>query len=303
MISAKVIADSINPRGTRIITFELVYPRIIHGEFMTHRRFSRNAASSRAIPVSTMLDLIEKDPAMPVHWGKNQPGMQAKEELDAVNKAAIQALWLEACKQAVSIARVMNDIGGHKQVVNRITEPFQHMRTVMTTTDTANWYWLRDHEDADPTIHALATAMRAAQDASVPTRLKHGEWHMPYVTQDFYLNKQSFTTTKYSEEYSDEYESDITVQEALMISASCCAQASFRKADTSLEKAETVFKRLIDSEPVHASPVEHQAMCFDDTYYWPEGVTHRDKEGVYWSGNFKDWIQYRQLIPNNAKHG
>lgn len=293
MISAKVIADSINPRGTRIITFELVYPRIIHGEFMTHRRFSRNAASSRAIPVSTMLDLIEKDPAMPVHWGKNQPGMQAKEELDAVNKAAIQSLWLEACKQALSIARVMNDIGGHKQVVNRITEPFQHMRTVMTTTDTVNWYWLRDHEDADPTIHALATAMRAAQDASEPVRLMYGQWHLPYVR----VSKCGVQL------YMDENSQLITLQEALMISASCCAQASFRKADTSLEKAETVFKRLIDSEPVHASPVEHQAMCFDDTYYWPEGVTHRDKEGVSWSGNFKDWIQYRQLIPNNAKHG
>lgn len=301
MISAKVIADSINPRGTRIITFELVYPRIIHGEFMTHRRFSRNAASSRAIPVSTMLDLIEKDPAMPVHWGKNQPGMQAKEELDAVNKAAIQALWLEACKQAVSIARVMNDIGGHKQVVNRITEPFQHMRTVMTTTDTANWYWLRDHEDADPTIHALATAMRAAQDASEPTRLMHGEWHMPYLTT--LRNRYGDIGYFPKPENPDDYVEGVTVQEALMISASCCAQASFRKADTSLEKAETVFKRLIDSEPVHASPVEHQAMCFDDTYYWPEGVTHRDRDGVYWSGNFKDFIQYRQLIPNNAKHG
>ena len=88
-----------------------------------------------------------------------------------------------------------------------------------------------------------------------------------------------------------------------MISASCCAQASFRKANASLEKAEDVYGRLIESEPVHASPVEHQAMCFDNTYYWPEGVTHRDRRGTYWSGNLRDWIQYRQLIPNNAKLG
>jgi len=295
MISAKIIADSINPRGVRITTYELIYPRIIHGEFMTHRQFSRNAASSRAIPVKAMLDLIEKDPAMPVHWGMNQPGMQAEKELDENAKEAVKALWLEAARQAVSIARVMDDMKVHKQVVNRITEPFQHMRTVMTTTEKANWYWLRDHKDADPTIAALAYAMKVAEEASIPLSLKRGEWHIPYVGT-------GLSKIDGSRIYYDENHNQIPIKQALKISASCCAQASFRKADTSLEKAETVFSRLIESEPVHASPVEHQAMCFDDKYYWPEGVTHRDKEGVYWSGNFRDWIQYRQLIPNNAKH-
>lgn len=296
MISAKIIADSINPRGTRITTFELVYPRIIHGEFMTHRQFSRNAASSRAIPVSAMIDQIEKDPAMPVHWGKNQPGMQANEELDDNAKKAVQDLWLEGCKQAVSIARVMNSMGAHKQVVNRVTEPYQHMRTVMTATELNNWYWLRDHGDADPTIHALASAMRQAQDESYPINLLYGEWHLPYV-------HTGICKLSGSQIYYDENHDQISLEQAQMISASCCAQASFRKADTSLEKAESVFKRLIESEPVHASPVEHQALCFDESYYWPVGVTHRDRSGVYWSGNLRDWIQYRQLIPNNAKLG
>jgi hypothetical protein len=300
MISAKIIADSINPRGVRITTYELIYPRIIHGEFMTHRQFSRNAASSRAIPVKAMLDLIEKDPAMPVHWGMNQPGMQAEKELDENTKEAVKALWLEAARQAVSIARVMDDMKVHKQVVNRITEPFQHMRTVMTTTEKANWYWLRDHKDADPTIAALAYAMKVAEEASEPEYLEIGQWHVPYVKTEIWYNRDF--TPKSLQSYYDENGVEITLEQALKISASCCAQSSFRKAETSLEKAENVFSRLIESEPVHASPVEHQAMCFDDRYYWPDGVTHRDKEGVYWSGNFRDWIQYRQLIPNNAKH-
>lgn len=133
-ISAKVICDSISPDGIRITTMELEYPRIIHSELMTHRVFSRNSASSRAIPVSKVIELVESNPAMPVHWGKNQPGMQAKEELDPINKEAVRQLWLEAAKQAISIARVMNDLGAHKQVINRILEPFQHMKVVVTST-------------------------------------------------------------------------------------------------------------------------------------------------------------------------
>ncbi len=292
-VSAKIIADSINPRGVRITTFELNYPRIIHAELLTHRVFSRNSASSRAIPVATVINLVENDPAMPVHWGKNQPGMQAKEELDEVTKAGVQGLWLEASKQAVSIAKVMSDMKAHKQVVNRILEPFQHMKVVLTMTERENWYLLRDHVDADPTIHELARKMKEAEDASTPNRLTFGQWHLPYVRTS-HCGLQLFM---------DETGELISLEQAQMISASCCAQVSYRKQDGSLEKAETVFKRLIDSEPVHASPVEHQAMCFDNTYYWPDGVTHRTRDGTYWSGNLRDWIQYRQLIPGNAKQG
>jgi thymidylate synthase ThyX len=83
MISAKIIADSISESeyGDRITTFELEYPRFIHGELMTHRLFSRNAASSRAIPINKMMDQVLTAPAMPVEWGLNKSGMQAEEML------------------------------------------------------------------------------------------------------------------------------------------------------------------------------------------------------------------------------
>ena len=297
-VSAKVIADSINPRGVRITTFELNYPRIIHAELLTHRVFSRNSASSRAIPVATVINLVENDPAMPVHWGKNQAGMQASEELNDLDKVAVQGLWLEACKQAVSIAKIMDGIKAHKQVINRITEPYQHMKVVVTATSYENWFWLRANKEADPTIAALAGEMKTAYDESKPTELRYGEWHMPYVNTAF---KYADNNPRGTQVFLDENDKEITTEEALMISASCCAQTSYRKTDGTLEKAELVFKRLIESEPVHASPVEHQAQCFDDSYYWPVGVTHRDRQGIYHSGNFKDWLQYRQLIPNNAK--
>lgn len=297
-IKAKIICDSINPRGTRITTYELEYPRFVHSEMLTHRMFSRNCASSRAIPVKTMLELIEANPAMPVHWGKNQPGMQASEELDENSKESAKGLWLQAMKEATSIARVMNGISAHKQVVNRLTETFQHMKVVVTATEYNNWFWLRAHTDADPTIAELAYKMKEEYEKSTPLKLQYGEWHLPYVNRMVCEDGLIYT---------DSDGEVLSVEDARMISASSCAQTSYRKNDESLEKAKAVFKRLIESEPVHASPVEHQAMCFCEPYGdedgWPEGVTHKGREGTYWSGNFRDWIQFRQLIPNNVKAG
>lgn len=300
-ISAKVIKDSINPQGVRITTLELEYPRIIHAELLVHRVFSRNSASSRAIPVNKMIEMIESNPAMPVHWGKNQPGMQAREELSELDKEAVKALWLESARQAVSIARVMNSIGAHKQVINRILEPFQHMKVVLTSTEWNNWDWLRLHEDADPTIQALAVEIKKARDESTPILLKPNEWHMPYVKseKDGRTGKQFFTTADNDEEYGEV----LTVETALKISSSCCAQVSYRKADDTLTKAEVIYSKLIESEPCHSSPCEHQAMvpAFNDLIWWHDGVTHEDVNGNCWSGNFRSWIQHRQLIPNNAK--
>jgi thymidylate synthase ThyX len=307
-VQAKIIADSINERGTRVTTFELEYPRIIHSELMTHRVFSRNAASSRAIPVKTMIDLIEANPAMPSQWGKNQPGMQAKEELDSVSKESVKQLWLHACSDAVAHARVMNDVGAHKQVINRITEPYQHMKVVLTATNYANWFYLRDHVDADPTIAELAAKMKYEYDYNEPYWLEEGAWHLPYVRTQKANGTfpQRYWDELGTQRYWDELGNQITLEQALMISVSSCAQVSYRKSDGSLEKAEVVYKRLIESKPTHASPTEHQCQVFEskDSVYpedWPEGITHIDRNGVLWSGNIRDWIQYRQLIPNNVK--
>ena len=301
-ISAKVIADSINPEGVRITTLELNYPRMIHSEFLTHRVFSRNSASSRAIPIKTMLDTITFNPARPVHWGKNQAGMQAKEELEQPNKIRAQSIWNAAMISSVKFSEQMHDAGVHKQIANRITEPFQHMKVVVTSTEWNNWDWLRFHPDAQPEIKELAEKTINARAKSTPQKLKHGEWHLPYVVSK--RHEADYL------EYFDETGKQISAHEAIMISASCCAQTSYRKSDTSLEKAETIYKRLIESEPCHASPVEHQAAVIDFSYAlagdsntWPVGITHIDREGNLWSGNFRGWVQYRQLVPNNAKKG
>src|SRR5262249_51665207 len=119
-ISAKVIADSINPAGNRITTFVLVYPRFVHCEILTHRALSRNSASSRAIPISKMIEAVTSDPAEPIHWGKNQRGMQAAEELGEGQRQSARNTWLLAAKVSTRLAQLLSEQGVHKQIANRL---------------------------------------------------------------------------------------------------------------------------------------------------------------------------------------
>lgn len=300
-ISAKIIADSVNWTRTRITTFELVYPRFILAEVNTHRSDSKNSSSSRAIPVQTMLKQIQENPAMPVHWGKNQSGMQAKEELDILTIEGVKADWIAAMKSAVFYSESMNLKGLHKQLANRPTETWQWMKTVYTTTSPANLLYLRDHADAQPEFHVLASAMKKALIESEPVHLVGGMWHMPYVGSEvIYPDVQVFF---------DEFGDEISTEQALKVSASCCAQVSYRKNDPSMEKAEVIYDRLINSKPCHASPVEHQAKVLSwkserfNPSTWEEGITHVRKDGTLCSGNFQNWIQHRQLIPGHFVEG
>ena len=332
-ISARVVAHSKSSvTGKEIVTFELIYPRFIHSELMTHRLFSRNAASSRAIPVSKMIEMVRDNPAMPIHWGKNQPGMQAKEECleqvfiqtfydnaiwqgkseeEALAEAHVSAkhAWGFFAGEIADIAERFSIAGYHKQIVNRILEPFQIMKTVVTSTEWDNWFWLRNHPDAQPEIKRLAEVMWEAKEESEPQLLHPGWWHVPYFDNGYWC---PFMMDE------DCYDNPTTLKEALAISSSCCAQVSYRKLDDSLEKAQDIFAKLIESKPCHASPTEHQATpmeesgefwdesgeygvnCLCDPDTWQEGITHVDRNGNFWSGNFKGFVQHRQLIPDNA---
>ena len=300
-ISAKVIADSINHNGDRMTTMEIEYPRFILAELNTHRMLSKNSASSRAIPVKAMHEQIKASPAEPVYWGKNQAGMQAKEELTGTDITDAKFIWQRAMQDALHWAWALSDrIGLHKQIANRITEPWMTMKTVISGTEWANFFWLRDHPDAQPEIAELAFKMRLAMDSSIPQLLNPGEWHVPYVTS----YRDSHSEVLY---YVDANEKYITAEQACIISASCCAQVSYRKNDDSYEKAEKIFKQLIESQPCHASPVEHQATpMYLPTYAnyepetWEPGVTHVSANGDLWSGNLRGWIQHRKLIANEA---
>ena len=300
-ISATIIADSINGNGDRLVTYEFVYPRWILAEVDTHRILSKNSASSRAVPVASMFEQIENSPAMPVHWGENQPGMTSKVELDFLKKESAKLMWVSAAKTMVSFARILSDkmgINGHKQWVNRLCENFTFTKTVITGTHWENFFWLRHHPDAQPEFQELARCAYEARQLSTPTLLRPGEWHLPYV---------QFKDGQY---WVDEL-TIVDLETAKMISVSCCAQVSYRKLDDSIEKARKIFDMLnigSNVKPAHASPLEHQGTpmnVFESMPFfpstWEEGITHVRKDCTMWSGNLCGWIQFRQLIPNEAK--
>ena len=265
IISAKIIADSVAEHGVRLTTLQLQYPRFIHAEFMTHRVFSRNASSSRAIPVAKVIEQVRDNPAAPIHWGKNQPGMQANAQVDDVPEA--QALWMQAARDAADTAEEMSRIGLHKQVANRILEPFQYMHVIVTATEWDNFFELRAHSDAQPEIHALAVEMYRAMNASEPRYLVEDDWHLPYVTTEERLRYYG--------------ETDLL----LKVSAARCARVSYLTHDgqtPDIEKDIALYERLVGSRPLHASPIEHQATPMPN----PE----------HWSGNFRGWLQHRQLV-------
>ncbi len=295
-ISVEIIKDSYNPEfSSRITTMILEYPRIIHSELMTHRLFSRNASSSRAIPVSKVIEQVQNTPAMPVRFGKNQAGMQdAGEYMPNLGKE----IWSDAAEDAVRHAKAFTEHGFHKQIANRILEPFQYIRVCVTSTNWNNWFNLRNHPDADPTIHLLAATMDKAMNESEPYRLMPSQWHVPFIKEQVNIHEQKFF---------DEEDNEISLAQALMISASCAAQTSYRKLDSSIEKAEDIYKKLIESKPCHSSPVEHCAMIITKMnnpmdYFNIPGITHIDRNSIPWSGNIHGFVQYRQLIEGNAEY-
>lgn len=298
-ISVKVIADSISKVGQRMITLEIEYPRWILAELNTHRMLSKNSASSRAIPIKTLHKHIQEFTAIPVYWGKNQSGMVAEEELSKLEQESAEAIWVSARDVAIRYAATLDALKLHKQTTNRITEPWMMMKTVISGTEWNNLIWLRHHPDAQPEFRELARCILEAITASVPVRLAPGQWHLPYVEVVTTGGSQLFFSSG----------AEISLEDAVTISASCCAQVSYRKNDDSLEKAKDIYSKLnigSETDPAHASPLEHQARVMKNAapsslFGWEEGATHIDREGWLWSGNLKGFIQYRKLIPNEAR--
>lgn len=306
-ITAKVICDSINSNGQRITTLEIEYPRYILGELNTHRQLSKNSSSSRAIPIEKMINQIENNPATPLYWGSAKSGMQAGDEVDDVDYC--DGVWLIAMQNMIGQTNLLDDEKVHKQISNRLLEPFQMMKTVITGTDWDNFFNLRLHKDAQPEICMLAYRMYQAINNSTPFRLKSGEYHLPYINrerfevddngEDFKLDSEIvyFTGTLQDGNMSD----ILTLEEAIKISAAKCAAVSYRTEIMTLEKANKIFEMLINAEVIHASPFEHLATPVPTNSVLEEkGITHTNCYGVFCSGNLTDWISYRHLLPNNT---
>lgn len=309
--SAKIIAHSKAPNGEELITMEVELHRFILPEFNTHRSFSRNFQSSRAVPIEKMIEQVRNDPAMPVHWGKNQTGMVAESELDAKvyweeandgycsisHLSPPEQAWKAAKDQAVYFAIAFMEAGYHKQLVNRLLEPFMKTKGVVTATKDAYaaFFKLRCHKDAQPEIKLLAERMQKALCESTPEVLQYGDYHLPYVHKDLFANREeSKVTGKY-----------LDICNAIKISTSCCSQVSYRRLDDSLTKALKVYDMLnlpVDGvypeDPPHFSPTEHIARVMEDvmiesstdyrtTHYYPD-QTGNFNSAVFW--------QYRKAL-------
>lgn len=271
-ITAKVVADSMSCQEKRITTLELRYPRFIHAEFMTHRQFSRNASSSRAIPVKRLIEDVLTDPGMPIHWGKNQPGMQAREEHNALvqdpfngEMVTREQGWQRARESQIAWASAYADAGYHKQVANRRIENDGHINVILTATDWDNFFKLRLHPDAQPEIHQLAIVMFEAISNSAPLLRAFQGWHLPYI------GEADMKAAHYNRD------------KITMISAARCARVSYKTHDggepdwqKDLKLAEGL---LADG---HMSPFEHQAT-----------------PAVQRFANFDGWRSNRSILEGN----
>lgn len=314
-ISAKTILRSRNAAAPDYVlsTLLLRYPRFIHPEFMTHRVLSRNAASSRAIPVKKIIDDILADTATPLHWGKNQSGMQAQEECNSniripelpdgffSKDASRQEAWFRARDNAIEIARAFDAAGYHKQIVNRLLEPFAHITVLVSATEWTNFLELRDHPDAEPHMQMLAREIsKCLDDESTVRTLEPGQWHMPFIDDeandhwmDAYGGGQGFT--------GDDLDSaiDSCTKDLIKLSVARCASTSYKTVDgfdMTFDRAEKIFDKLVNSKPVHASPLEHVAMVDDHAYFSP-----RLDETPIWANpaehrNFNGFRQYRAMV-------
>ena len=310
-VTAKIILDSVSEEGIRLTTFQLRYPRFIHAELMTHRVFSRNASSSRAIPVKKIIQDILEDTAMPMYWGKNQPGMQAFEETDepvffrdmsggyALSR---EQAWLRARDHAIEVARAFDGSGYHKQIVNRLLEPFAHITVVVTSTNYSNWFALRSHEDAQPEIKILSDAMLDEYRKSTPLLLKEGDWHLPYITHEDRVAAAALDFEVVNKDVANGIDrlfannhyvlTDYPLNVLMGVSVARCARTSYKLHDgspTTIEKDFDLFEKLLGSVPLHASPAEHQATP-DYLYSGPQW------KYPYYHGNFEGWVQFRKTL-------
>lgn len=279
-IKAEIVADSIDEKNCRITTFLLTYPRFIHSELMTHRVFSRNASSSRAIPIKTSVANIRKDMARPLTFLKNKPGMQGGEPLGFFGQFLAELLWYGMGHVACIVALLMVRLGIHKQYGNRILEPWSHITVVLTSTQWANWFGLRIHKDAQPEIRRLAEEMLYCLKTHEPKKLERYMWHLPFVDEPLKANPHLEPVSE--------------SQMALIYkSVAACARTSYLnhdKTNSTLDADKKLYAMLVGSSPMHASPAEHQAMCL--------GTSEFDWD--FHDGNLAGWLQYRKFLHNET---
>ena len=282
-IKSEIIADSVNMSGNRLTTFLLEYPRYIHSELLTHRVFSKNAASSRAIPVEKFIQQVIENPATPSHWGRNQSGMQANEELLPDEIEQCKREWLSLRDKAIESVLKLKDIGLHKQVANRLLEPWFHMKIILSGTEFQNFFALRAHKDAHPDLQKLAFMMLDQYNNFKPSEKKTGEWHIPFGDKIDQAKLDILEEKIYGPRQPQTYYFYQQQELRKKIAVARCARVSYLNYEgkDDYEVDVQLCDRLFGNNPKHLSPAEHVAQALDNSEY---------------SGNFRGWKQYRKFF-------
>lgn len=281
-VSAKIITDSISPEGQRLTTMQITMHRFILPEFNTHRKFSRNSASSRAVPLKKQLKMVEENPAFPVVWQAEKSGMQGGEELTGHSLLRSQAMWEDQFESTVDRIKIYlrevednDETPLHKSWVNRLLEPFMWHTVCVTSTEWNNFFAQRCSPLAQPEIRAVAVEMQAALYESEPTEVPYESWdipgdnyHLPYLKP----GEEPFI-------YMNGYDT-----RSISIARSARVSYLTQEGVRNYEKDQQLYERLLSPNdgPPHWSPFEH--------------VARPARKGEVARGNFDGWIQRRQEI-------
>lgn len=287
--NGRILLDSISPAGHRLTTFEVTFPRIVLAEFNTHRMLSRNSASSRAIPVEKQIKRLNEDPFFPIYWGKNQKGMQANEELSGEQQERAVGFWSYARALAIYAATGLLELGVHKQITNRLLEPFMWHTVVVSSTEWDNAFALRRHKDAQPEIRKAFDLLWDLREASTPKYLDYGEWHLP-LTPDV----------------GELLASGLTSKDVQKVSIGRVARVSYLTHDGKRDPSADIGLYESLKNNGHMSPLEHVARPMTErersyfcraTPIWNEAQQDwMFGPPTFFLGNFNGWVQHRKLI-------
>lgn len=323
--NVQIIADSKNYYGNRLTTFLLTFPRMILAEFNTHRVVSRNSASSRAIPFEKMVEAVKTNPFIPLRWMKDHKGMQGTEyftEKDLCDNSELQTYtipsvlkesWLKARDQAVESARQMSLLGLTKQVCNRLLEPFMWHTVIATASEWENFFALRANDAAEIHMQHLAYMMLEAYNNSQPKVLKPDEWHIPFGDQiDTAENADALSEVMLPELQKGEKSAlDILQELKVKIAVARCARVSYtvvgeENSASNFSNDIKLHDRLLTSG--HCSPFEHCARVMTFSEHGNAVSDGAAKHNIMdneiehgWCGNFRGFIQYRKMLPNENR--
>lgn len=268
----QIIADSISPNGVRLTTATVRMHRFILPEWNTHRQFSRNAASNRARPFKSILEEIRNDIALPYKFGTNKPGMQSGDPLKGSELAEAQQIWVDSFDAVCVYALKLYDLNVHKEVINRLLEPYMWQTVLVSATSFDNFFNLRCSDLAQREIEVPAQALRHAlrMTSAFTDEVGYGGWHLPFITD------------RDREWFGLEY--------LRRMSAARCARVSFMTHDNEVDYAKdlNLFDMLFSPAEgqMHSSPFEHVATPSEDLFV---------------PGNFDGWTQWRHLLEAKKK--